>query len=167
MDWRHLSNHMVTQMAILRKLLVKKITISLSVITILLFSNNSIAISPDYLGNYCFSLHQTNPPSEEKTINLKMAVTHTGDAYYLLQATANRPTNTIPMIFTGTAVVIGNEVFVTANGTYEHTDVFDRSTYAVQMDLNSSLNGKFWVIQTSFDKTIDYGDGTATLIPCQ
>ncbi len=93
-------------METLNKSTVNKITISLSLVILILFSTISKATPPDYLSEYCF-LIEFNPPFENSdSVSMRMGVTYSGDRYYLGQGIIEYPIT--PLIFTGTIIPTGS-----------------------------------------------------------
>ena len=87
---------------------------------------------------------------------------------YITREIVEAPDN--PFILDGTAVIIGNEVFITMNGSQDHSPVPKRDTGTIQMRLNlSTLNGTlnrldFNTSTREFDH--GYDAGTVTLTTC-
>jgi hypothetical protein len=115
-------------MATLSKLIIKKITISLSLVILFLFSNASKATPPDYLSEYCFII-QFNPKFENSSeVLMRMGVTNQGDNYFLGTGTIAYDSSLLsrstgPLIFTGTIIPTGNEYQMSANGTKYDTTI--------------------------------------------
>ncbi len=127
----------------------------------------------DYLGDVCWSFHKTEDDhgSTDETYLTRIGVTHMGGSYCILQGIIEVPDDN-RFILDGTAVIIGNEVFITMNGSQDHSPDPWRDTDIIQMRLNlSTLNGTFWGNRLDFNTSTrefdhGYAAGTATLTTC-
>ncbi len=129
---------------------------------------------PNFQGEQCWSIHITedaNPPADGGTALMRVGVTYMGDAYYSLQGFVTIP-NSNPVIVDGSAVIVGNEVFVHVNMSVDNSLELNRDGIIGQMRLDiSTLNGTIWSIADQFDTVTRefvhyYNAGTVTLTTC-
>lgn len=156
------------------KTIKRGIVIFLAIIAIILFSNVPKAIAGDYLGEFCWLFQKTEDehgPKVEGPFLMRAGVTYMGGAYYTLQGVLDAPSG--PSILNGGAVIVGNEVLVTANESHDHglTKPY-RDSGIVQMRINlSNLNGSWWNVRNDFDTLTrsfndGYAAGTVTFTTC-
>ena len=127
-----------------------------------------------YLGEVCWWASVTadqNGPTTKGPFLLRAGVTFMGGSYYLVQGSTQTEDN--PAFLHGMAVIVGQEVWISASITQDHAPSSPwRDSSVIQLRLNSStLSGTFWGIATDFrtsDLTFDhtYGAGTVTATGC-
>ena len=152
--------------------------ISVMVLTVLaaLFAvDATLARAGTYLGEFCLSFLATedeNGPVTRPPGLLRAGVTSMGNNYYVFQGSGTG-SGQAPTVFNGAAVVLGNEVWVTANNSGDTTAVNQRRHVEIsQVRLNSAtLSGTFWSIGQDFVTSTRtfvfyYFAGTATLTTC-
>lgn len=129
---------------------------------------------PKFEGEICFTVHiteDTYPPYPDTTGLMRVRVTYTGGLYYLLQGFFIIPNNN-PAIFDGTAVNIGNDIFMNLNFTWHDSSEMTHEGGSVQIRLGkSTLGGTIWSSVRQFDTVTRefinyYNAGTVTHRTC-
>ena len=151
------------------------IVIFLAIIAIILFSNLPNAIAGDYLGEFCWLYQQTENAQGAVTkapVLVRFGVTSMGNNYYTLQGSTVQVTDDNPAIFGGTAVIIGNDVFLTMETSQQHLTKPYRDSGVGQAHLAlETLSGTFWGNAMNFDTQARvtgtfYSAGTMTFTTC-
>jgi len=143
------------------------------VIISLCSANPGQADGSDYLGELCWSLHNTQNEhgSTDDTHVIKIAVTYTGGTNFIVQGIIELVDDN-PFIFGGTARLVGNEFLMTMNGSQDHSPDPWRDTGTLHMRLDTKTwNGTFWQNRLDYNtstREFDYGyaSGTATIATC-
>jgi hypothetical protein len=133
------------------------------------------ATPPDYWGEYCWLFQQTeneHGPTVSEPVLIRAGVTYMGGAYFMLQGYVTVPDDN-PVVFNGSAVIIGNEVLITMNISQEHLTIPYRDSGVAHVTLSlSTLNGTWWSNYMSFNTQTraggepHYSAGTMTLTTC-
>ncbi len=99
-----------------------RILVFLAALATVLTAGPPSAAAQTYLGEFCWSIFitadESGPVSEGPGV-LKAGVTQLGGAYYLLQG--RLPTEDNPAFVNGTAVVIGNDIWINGTTTQDHS----------------------------------------------
>ena len=141
----------------------------MAIITATIFSYMPKALTADYLGELCLSLHSEGSTNEARL--MRFGMTHMGDSGFTLQGLIDDP-NIDPSIINGAAVIVGNEVFFTMNISQDLAPYPWRDTGNGQLRLNlSTLNGTFWINYLEFDVELgefylSHDSGTVTFTNC-
>ncbi len=160
-------------MKILKMKNVKRVFLFVAIITATIFSYMPKALTADYLGELCWSLHSEGSTNEARL--MRVGMTHMGDSGFTLQGVIDDPNidpAIDPAIMNGAAVIVGNEVFFTMNISQDLAPYPWRDTGNGQLRLNlPTLNGTFWVNYLEFDVEFSefwesHESGTVTFTNC-
>jgi hypothetical protein len=144
------------------------------VISVIICGSLSSAKAGDYLGEYCWSVSKTENeqgPDPEGPFIMRAGVTYVGGGYYTLQGIIQTP-EPDPFIFGGTATVVGSKIYITINGSQDHSTNNWRDSGVMKIQLDSStLGGTWWTNYMTFNTVthvaeINYSAGTTTFTAC-
>jgi hypothetical protein len=152
------------------RMITAKIVLVILLAIVVFCSDIPRAIAGDYLGEFCWSFLKTeneNGPKVEGPVLMRAGVTYVGGAYYTLQGISGISD---PVIFGGTATIVGNKVYMTLNETQGTSQWRDSGIIQVQLDI-STLNGNLWDNYVSFKTNTHefgagYAAGTMTFTAC-
>jgi len=131
---------------------------------------------PSFQGELCWSMHiteDTHPPAVDVTGLMRVGVTYMESANYSLQGvvTVTAPDGNL-LILDGSAVIVGNDVFMNLNFSSNYSSEPDQDVGTLQIRLDkSTLSGTVWSSVRQFDTVTRefehyYNAGTATLTTC-
>lgn len=156
------------------RIIIAKIVIVIFLAIVVFCSDIPRAIAGDYMGEFCFTLQETENESGPVTTapyTFRVGITSMGNNNYTFQGTV-QVTDDNPAITGGTGVIIGDDIFVTMETSQQHltNPWLDSSAAQVHLTL-STLNGTYWTngmtfnTQTRVTSTF-YRGGTVTFTTC-